>query len=562
MSISRAFKCVGGGALLAAATLVMACREPTGTALQPQLVAGVPSDTGAIGADTTPQDSLAHAFALALADSALRTRLLDDLRDSPFHQHAVYLSTYLSGQSGQTIAKAAANAIGVVPQRLVAIAEQLHLQVSMPRMLDRMSWKGSGSVVVYASAKSPHDLFAADRPLIGHTVRGARLYVPLHTAVTYPVIAMLPASQEFGSAPEAARSAAPNRPGSTISTREEEIEAMTVVGFRSPTGNTRLGPGTVKPLICTCEDTSCTPRPPGCDTPPQPTGAVVPDFANFNACWIGLPNGTFPPNAADKDNDGLKDQCEYELAYAFRPFMAFSSTDIDASRETYYSVKVKSVTSKTVEIFYAIGYHEDDGESGPVCQGCSAHQGDSEWIIVEADGTTGWVLTFATLSAHWNEPVVDGTTRYSSGHFAYPENFRARPEVWVAEDKHANYNTDDACDSGAEFTDNCDRNSLSTKWGNTLTNISPGTNIGQDGGVIFVNFGGRSNRLVDCIASVTTLNPTQPYYPGTECFWSGTTFRGWLAPPVGDGSTPYATALRAFGFNTTAASSTDVVVAF
>ncbi len=36
-----------------------------------------------------------------------------------------------------------------------------------------------------------------------------------------------------------------------------------------------------------------------------------------------------------------------------------------------------------IMVFYAFGYHRDLGNPGRVCTGCKAHNGDSEFIVME-----------------------------------------------------------------------------------------------------------------------------------------------------------------------------------
>lgn len=70
---------------------------------------------------------------------------------------------------------------------------------------------------------------------------------------------------------------------------------------------------------------------------------------------------------------------------------------------------------------------------------------------------SSWQLQQATLSAHWQTPT-DETATYSYKKLGYADNYRGRPRVWVARDKHANYRSESVCDAGAAYTDTCDHN--------------------------------------------------------------------------------------------------------
>jgi hypothetical protein len=188
------------------------------------------------------------------------------------------------------------------------------------------------------------------------------------------------------------------------------------------------------------------------------------------------------------------------------------------------------------------------GSPNPFCSGCEAHRGDSEFIILEVThlGLGHWVLSYATLSAHWGA-MGDGTSRYAWSALQFPDTLQARPRIWVAEDKHANYRSQSVCDAGAYYTDTCDRNSDNTGWGNSIeptSSLGPWSpyvmrNLGNSGVMVFVA-GPVSRHLLDCTTSSQA-------YPGTECFWTGATFYGWQ-PPDDDGSTPYSTSMVYFGF--------------
>jgi hypothetical protein len=106
-----------------------------------------------VPAHQTTVDSVARGIALAMASSDVRTRLLDDFRDSPFPAHALELRSYLSGTQGSVIARDAARALNMSePAFLKLVAALPSMEFKMERALDRVQWTGTANVVVYGSA--------------------------------------------------------------------------------------------------------------------------------------------------------------------------------------------------------------------------------------------------------------------------------------------------------------------------------------------------------------------------------------------------------------------------
>ena len=83
--------------------------------------------------DSAKADTLARAVALTLGNAAIRQHVLADLRDSPFSEHGIDLSSYLGGSQGHAVAAAVAQRVGITPERLIALASvRGGLQLSMP----------------------------------------------------------------------------------------------------------------------------------------------------------------------------------------------------------------------------------------------------------------------------------------------------------------------------------------------------------------------------------------------------------------------------------------------
>ena len=223
----------------------------------------------------------------------------------------------------------------------------------------------------------------------------------------------------------------------------------------------------------------------------------------------------------DRDIDGLDDYCELRLATAFAPMLAFAGEEHCAEGEPYWIAKFIDNQSPfnfgdMVRLTYLEAYYDDCGELG--------HDGDSELIqlTVVYDGASHhWKLVNSWLSAHavigniGNQllgPLGSNSSTWGP-EFEFPSG-RAQsfPRVWISKDKHANYRSLYACNTGGVLI-----GAFETCEG------SPG-----DAGRFRVwknhNIGSAAHKLVDCVAS--PLNPDGPQ----ECFWTGTYFAGWRDP--------------------------------
>lgn len=289
-------------------------------------------------------------------------------------------------------------------------------------------------------------------------------------------------------------------------------------------------------------DTPCEP-PPGEGNPGQ-NGVYLPSGGTMGSC---TPNPGVPiaDESQDHDQDGVQDQCEYELAQAFHPQMQFMTNDCQTGREPYWAVnRINSpIDGKPViQVFYAIGYYYDCGCPCPGCRiytGCASHFGDSEFIVLEvstADYPTydgpNWLLRYATLSAHYGT-LWNSTGTYAGSDLSYGiATTFSNPFVWVAEGKHGNYRSQSVCDAGSESTDNCD---------------SPGQRVGLEV-LPEANLGSFYNQSNARVAS-RVGGP----YSGTEHMWStdnasGDGFLGWFPRSYGAGETPYGQLLINYGF--------------
>lgn len=309
---------------------------------------------------------------------------------------------------------------------------------------------------------------------------------------------------------------------------------------------------------------------PGCwdgdgavDPSPSSPGYYLPTYSPANC---------FSPTGAginDADRDGMDERCEEKLAQVFRPVLnlAPANQDCDMGMEPYWAAKYFPSHGKTVRIMYLMGYYQDCGSNGSLANtigqilgqfvslnnvlpsnlytlfvsdhdATEGHSGDSEFIAVDVmynPLTQHWYATGLITSAHWGTNA-DGTRRTPANQIEWGETTGTYPAVWVAANKHANYPTRSACNSGRGFggfaKDNCDANlpKVTRVYNNASRNvgsfqqnfITPGT----------------------CVKSQNrpTLNA------GTECLWklptsSDVFFFGWNANPVGEPPTAYGVAL-------------------
>lgn len=486
--------------------------------------------------DSAKADTLARGVALALGSGMIRQQVLDDLRDSPFANHAIDLASYLHGPRGHAVAAAIAQRIGIASDRLIAMASvRGGLQLSMPISSDRSKWSGSDSVVVRGTPFTLREEVAARHRTFGYTTHGDTASTPFLSPMPFALFVIGPEEHSFGSTPEATRNAAPKHARNTISTRDEELRASYVppTGSVAPVGG--VTPYTMPVNPC---DTAATP----CDGGGGLTqGVYLPSYFTMASC---VPNAgaAIPDASQDADHDGVQDQCEYEIAHSFRPQMRFMSNDCNTGREPYWAANYLPSSpvdgsGPVIQVFYAIGYHYDCG-----CPGmnnfpeCSPHYGDSEFIVMEMrpEGSDPhlWLLQYATLSAHYGTQL-NSTGTYWRGDLQYDNApLYTMPVVWVAEGKHGNYRSQSVCDAGAAYTDNCD-NPLQQVWLDASTDE---------------NLGSSSFPLHDRVYS-----RDGGVYTGQEHLWStsnasGDGFLGWFPRSYGSGERPYGSLLWNYNF--------------
>ena len=198
----------------------------------------------------------------------------------------------------------------------------------------------------------------------------------------------------------------------------------------------------------------------------------------------------------DPDQDGFKDSCEYDIAYAARPVLSFSQAEQDQTRESYYWAALYTSRNgvQRLHIAYLLAYHRDMGAGIWPFQG--GHDGDSEFILsdYEWNPSTGyWTFVGAFLSAHWRSG--NNHSQYYVAH-QFQDINHGRPYIVVSANKHANYPSVSACASG-EIVGSC----AMGIWEEDMADVLA-SNLGQSG-----------TRLRDCTTSVYP-----DVYHGQECF--------------------------------------------
>lgn len=231
-------------------------------------------------------------------------------------------------------------------------------------------------------------------------------------------------------------------------------------------------------------------------------------------CWGGTP---------DADRDGLADACEYQLAYGFMPLFWFDSGESGHARRPYYAVKSTSFATRTVQILYLDTFFDDTGVT-------TGHDGDPEFQIFEVHYSGGrWYLDWAYLSAH-RKSSCDSSAWYSYSQLEYDtasdarNGYRGWPVLYVAEDKHATYNTLSTCDQGCFLQDYCSRH--------TSQFLDPADRL------VSRNVGSTAVQLINSV----TLNGK------TERLLDDAPFKGWDDQWYRPNSEGYGRHLKDFGF--------------
>jgi hypothetical protein len=275
------------------------------------------------------------------------------------------------------------------------------------------------------------------------------------------------------------------------------------------------------------------------------------------------PAGCHDPNQLDSDADGLSDTCELQFTAALAPALSFYDSD-QVDRETRWFAH--PIDFGYVRLGYLLGYYYDVGNVadfrshcqtaltipllsdffdwvfGGGSESCLGHLGDSEWIALDIrynPVSKHWVLQHARLSAHGQTRLLEGAFGSHPLSLSYPEKAGGYPLVWVADGKHANYESNAACDSGGFLgADECYDSPRYVERANVMAS----------GG----NIGSWQVQLIDGVQSINPQHPAVLFGPGTtrtEYYFTPSNFYGWY-PGTGAHADGYASILDAILPNT------------
>ena len=179
-------------------------------------------------------------------------------------------------------------------------------------------------------------------------------------------------------------------------------------------------------------------------------------------------------DASDSDGDGLTDACELALAQAWAPRLLADPADCSWTGESaarrlaggyFFAVTPLSMDGRGARIAYLPAYLHDCGWRGMQrllrFGRTNAHAGDSELIVIDAarGADAVWRVSGVFLSAHCGGRS-GGRCRWFRGSALADFRWAGRPgdlgaDIWVARDKHANYPSRNACESGHWLQERC-----------------------------------------------------------------------------------------------------------
>jgi len=170
-------------------TLLWGCdaRQAEPTSAPPATSAAITAP----GEEETALRVVARAVALALQDQGLRSRLLNDMRDSRVREHKLEFRRYLRGASGGILLAKMAARSGLSRSRLLSELDALKpLEFYFPVREHRQSWHGGADLLVAAQLRE------SDKP-IGFDLTGESIALSLDAAPTVPTVVLVPVETDF-----------------------------------------------------------------------------------------------------------------------------------------------------------------------------------------------------------------------------------------------------------------------------------------------------------------------------------------------------------------------------
>jgi hypothetical protein len=169
--------------MLAAAALLSACADGRDVTT-PAAVARIAASR------ETAMETLTRSVATALADPAVRDRVRDDMRESPFREHKLPLRGYL-GSNGAALLDAMAARSGQSRQQLLQLVGTLpDIEFYMPVEAQRNAWEATGDLLV------AYQIGEKDAP-VAFDVAGKRSVLSLAAPPSRPVLSLVPVETDF-----------------------------------------------------------------------------------------------------------------------------------------------------------------------------------------------------------------------------------------------------------------------------------------------------------------------------------------------------------------------------
>ena len=175
--------------VVAAIAAVSACSPDATTPLLPRANNALLSAAG-----TEPrerQGELARKVAVALSDPALRQRVRNDLRDTPFPEFKLNFTDYLRTASGaRLLRRIAEQENSTEAATLQELSNVPALEFYMPVSAHRRTWRGGRDLIVATQVEDTDDPTAWD-------VHGNRIALSLSAAPATPVLVLVPVETNF-----------------------------------------------------------------------------------------------------------------------------------------------------------------------------------------------------------------------------------------------------------------------------------------------------------------------------------------------------------------------------
>jgi hypothetical protein len=246
----------------------------------------------------TSDDRLARAVAATLSHRDARREIFEGMRTSRYRRAELPITSTLRAYWSRWQKYAAE--FDVLQQN----SNRPTYEVVLPSPQHRLNWKGDDDIIVVAASAGLAELFG--RPTaVGYTLTGERVVVPLYGPTNRAVLVVVPWVPPHLSY---ITRTPPDASVTRVSSVEQEFATMTAE----------------------CDDWAK-----HCDN----DGGIGngPGIAVGSDCGIGAYDVVTP--ADDLDRDGIKDICEWRVAYLFEPQLVFDVWEAYSLREPTFIVQ-------------------------------------------------------------------------------------------------------------------------------------------------------------------------------------------------------------------------------